>query len=97
MDGLYYTLMILTGISAFFLVAQLLFCFLAKVIPIKLAPVFLIVQCAALAVYTYMGVFGTGFLSGERIIAGLILMGATAATAGVAIAWMVYGILQLRR
>jgi len=93
----YRTIILLGAISIFFLVIQLLFFFKAERTVIKYVPVYIIILAFLFSMLLYFGVFGTGFLSAERIFASLVGVGIGAALVGEALAWIVYKILKGRR
>jgi len=93
----YRTIIILGAISIVFLVTQLLFSFKAKRTVMKYVPVYIILLSFLFSLLLYFGVFGTGFLNAERILAFLIGIGIGAALVGEALAWMVYKLLKGKR
>ena len=93
----YRTIIILGAISIVFLVTQLLFSFKAKRTVMKYVPVYIILLSFLFSLLLYFGVFGTGFLNAERILAFLICIGIGAALVGEALAWMVYKLLKGKR
>ena len=93
----YRTIIILGAISIVFLVTQLLFFFKAKRTVMKYVPVYIILLSFLFSLLLYFGVFGTGFLNAERILAFLIGIGIGAALVGEALAWMVYKLLNGKR
>jgi len=63
----------------------------------KYVPVYIILLAFLFSLLIYFGVFGTGFLSAERIFASLIGIGIGAALVGEALAWIVYKLLKGKR
>jgi len=90
--GYFYTAAILGIIGLLLFAIQLLLCFKVKRIAFKLIPAYMILFCILLSVLLYIGVFGTGFLSAERILAAILAMGTGAALVGDITAWVVYKI-----
>ena len=92
MNGLYYTITIYGAIGILFFIAQLFLCYRAKRKAVMCIPIYLILFCTILTTLLAVGVFGTGFLNAERIVAFLLFIGIGAASIGSLIAWATYGI-----
>jgi len=84
MNGFY----IAIGILLF--AVQLLLCFKAEKMMIKLIPVYIILFLILFAITLFIGVFGTGFLGAERILAFLLVIGALAALIIDGLSWLEY-------
>ena len=97
MHGYFYTVIIYGAIGVLFFIAQLFLCYKAKRKTIKLIPVYFILFCALLAVFLTLGVFGTGFLNPQLILAFLLFIGIVAASIGSLLAWAIYGIHKRKR
>ena len=93
MDGYIKTIIIFGIISVVFFAVQLLLCFTIKRIKLKFIPIYILLGFLLLAGLFFIGIFGgTGFMSAERIVAGLLAIGVGSGFVGVAIAWALYRI-----
>lgn len=88
------------ALAVVFFAVQLLLCFKAKRTVIRMLPLYFILTCMGFILLLCTGVFGTGsgFLgNGHHIVAIILGIVVGIAGAGVAVAWVVYGVCQKRK
>ncbi len=93
-NGSDYTLIAIGLIGTIiFFILQLIFCFKAKKVAIKLIPTYLILLVALHCIATYLGFFGSyaaGSISGNQLVALIEGIVIGIATVGEVLAWVVY-------
>lgn len=89
------------GLAAPVFIIQLLFCFLAKRIAVKLIPIYCSVICGILILLMGLGVFGTwsaGILgNGQALAAGIIGIILGVSIVGIILAWIVWAVIYLSK
>jgi hypothetical protein len=91
-EGYAKTLAIFGIITFIFFLIQFFLCFKLKRTAIKLIPAYIFLLLFFFSILMFIGVFGTGFLSAEKIVATLLIAGSSFGFLGFGIAWMVYWI-----
>jgi len=84
-------------LAAVMFLLQLLFCFKAKGLAVKLIPVWLLLAVFLLEGLIWLGVFGTssfGVLAGHQIAAYFAAFVTGIAALGAALAWVIYAFLH---